>query len=112
MSYDAHITRKKFYADPEGPPITAQEWLAYVATDPQLRLDPSSKRHNATILGIQSQHPEPWLEWFEDDIYTENPDEAVLGKMLQIASALGARVQGDDGEIYRSAKLDDFYHED
>ena len=112
MGYDAHITRKKFWADTEGPRITAQEWLAYVATDPQLRLDPASKRHNVTILGIQSQYPEPWLEWFEDDIYTKNPDEAILGKMLQIASALGARVQGDDGEIYRSAKLDDFYHED
>jgi hypothetical protein len=112
MGYDAHITRKKFWADSEGRPITAQEWLAYVATDPQLRLDPTSKRHTVTILRIQSQYPDPWLEWFEGDIYTKNPDEAILGKMLQIASALGARVQGDDGEIYRSARLDDFYHED
>jgi len=52
------------------------------------------------------------LEWFQDDIYTKNPDEPILAKMLQIASALGARVQGDDGEIYRSANFQDYYHED
>jgi hypothetical protein len=112
MGYDAHITRKKFWAGTEGSPITSQEWLAYIATDSQLRLDPTSKRHSVTILGIQSEYPDPWIEWFDGNIYTKNPDEAILTKMVQIASALGARVQGDDGEIYRSGKLDDFYHED
>jgi len=110
MGYDVHITRKKFWAGDGGPVITADKWLAYVATDAQLRLDPTSKRHGVT-LDIQSQYPDPWLEWFEGDIYTKNPDEAILAKMLQISSALGARVQGDDGEIYRSANFQDYFHE-
>jgi hypothetical protein len=112
MGYDLHITRKKFWADEEGSPIKADEWLAYVATDLKLRLDPASKRHSVRFLDIQSQYPDPWIEWFDGDIYTKNPDEPILARMLQIASALGARVQGDDGEIYRSASFEDCYHED
>lgn len=111
MGYDVHITRKKFWASEDGRVITPDEWLAYVATDPHLRLDPTSKRHSVT-LNIESQYPDPWLEWFEGDIYTKNPDEPILAKMLQIASALGAKVQGDDGEIYRSANFQDCFHED
>ena len=88
MGYDVHITRKKDWAAEDGPVITAEEWLAYVATDPQLRLDPASKRYSVT-LDIQSQYPDPWLEWFEGDIYSKNPDEATRTKMLQIAAALG-----------------------
>jgi hypothetical protein len=111
MGYDLHITRKKFWANTEGPVITSGEWLVYIATDPQLRLDPASKRHSV-IIDIESEYPDPWLEWFEGDIYTKNPDEPILGKMLQIAAALNARVQGDDGEIYRSANFEDAYQED
>lgn len=110
MGYDLHITRKKFWADQDGPQITAAEWLAYVATDPQLRLDQSSQSH-AVKLSLESEHDEPWLEWFQGDVYTKNPDEPILAKMLEIAKALNARVQGDDGEIYRSANFQDFFHE-
>jgi hypothetical protein len=67
LGYDVHITRKKFWANLDGPVITAEEWLLYVANDPQLRLDPASKRHSVTI-DIQSEYPDPWLEWFEGDI--------------------------------------------
>lgn len=111
MGYDVHITRKKSWIDEEGPVITAEEWLQYVATDPQLRLDPASKRH-AVTLDIKSEYAEPWLEWFEGNIDTKNPDDAIRTKMVQIAAALGAKVQGDDGEIYRSGRFDDYYYED
>jgi hypothetical protein len=109
MGYDLHITRRKDWCN-EGSDITAEEWLAYVATDSQLRLDSTSKRHSVT-MDIKCQYPDPWLEWSEGCIYTKNPDEPILAKMLQIASALGARVQGDDGEFYRSANFEDTYHE-
>ncbi|HWY77064.1 MAG TPA: hypothetical protein VN281_15680 [Verrucomicrobiae bacterium] len=111
MGYDVHITRKKLWWNEDGPVITAEEWLRYVASDPQLRLDPTSERHSVTI-NIQSDFPDPWLEWFDGDIYSKNPDEAIRGKMIQIATALGAKVQGDDGEIYRSGKADDYYYDE
>jgi hypothetical protein len=110
MGYDLRITRRKDWCD-EGCDITTDEWPAYIATDPQLRLDPSSTRHGV-IMDIKCQYPDLWLEWWEGCIYAKNPDERILTKMLQIASALQAKVQGDDGEVYRSANFEDYYHED
>ena len=63
-------------------------------------------------MDVQSKYPDPWLEWFDGYIYTKNPDEPILSKMLEIATALGAKVQGDDLETYRSANFEDCYHED
>ena len=63
-------------------------------------------------MSVASKYPDPWLDWFEGDIYTKNPDEPILAKMLGIASSLGAKVQGDDGEVYRSADFEDYFHED
>ena len=111
MGYDLHITRKKFWIDANGSQITSQDWLSYIANDPQLRLRPDSKDHTATIL-IESEYPEPWLSWSDGNIYTKNPDLPILAKMLQIASALGAKVQGDDGEVYRSANFEDAVQEE
>jgi hypothetical protein len=110
MGYDVYITRKKSWVDETGPVITVDEWLAYVASDHELRLDPASKKHGV-ILNIQCSDPDPWLEWSDGSIYTKNPDEAFRTKMVQIAARLGAKVQGDDGEIYRSGRADDYYHE-
>ena len=108
MGYHVHITRKKHWADPNGAKISAEEWLAYVASDPQLRLLAGSKTH-LVITDIGSPRPSPELEWSENGyIWTNKPDEHMLAKMLQIASALGARVQGWDGAVYRSANLDDY----
>jgi hypothetical protein len=36
------------------------------------------------------------------NVYTKNADKRVLAKMLTLASRLGAKVQGDDGEPYSS----------
>ena len=36
---------------------------------------------------------------------TKNPDAPTIRKMLQIASALNAKVQGDDGEFYTEEYL-------
>ena len=112
MGYEVHVTRKKFWADEEDVSITALEWLAYVASDPWLRLDPHCKRHSVAILSERFPNAGPCLYWFEGNISTKNPNEEILAKLLMIASALGARVQGDDGEIYRTASLEDFYRED
>jgi hypothetical protein len=41
-----------------------------------------------------------WISHFRGNFSIKNPDEECLAKMRQIAKALGARVQGDDGEFY------------
>jgi hypothetical protein len=102
VGYDLHITRRKNWSE-AGNDITAEEWLAYVAKDPELSLFPENGPHFALWSG-KSKHADPWLDWFNGNVYTKNPDEALIDKMLAIARSLNAQVQGDDGEIYRSAQ--------
>src|SRR5712672_3318468 len=102
MGYDLHISRKEFHADEEGPQITLDEWQAYIASDPDLRAAPQYGKH-AVLMKVASKYPDPWLDWFEGDIHTKNPDKPIVEKMIQIAAKLGARVQGDDGEFYDDA---------
>ena len=100
MGYDLHITRRKNWSA-TGDDITAEEWLAHVERDPELSLWPENGPHTARWSG-QCQHTDPWLDWFKGNIYTKNPDAALIDKMVQTARALSAQVMGDDGEIYRN----------
>ena len=98
MGYDLHITRRKHWPD-TGDDITADEWLAHVRRDSELRLQPQAGPYFAEWIG-PSELDEPWLDWSNGQIHTKNPDRALMDKMVVIASQLGATVQGDDGEIY------------
>jgi hypothetical protein len=42
-----------------------------------------------------------WFDFSHGNIVVKNPDAAILRKMCEVAAALGARVQGDEGETYR-----------
>jgi hypothetical protein len=99
MGYELHITRAEFHACNEGHEITADEWMRYVQSDPELCSFPDNGAYFVQWSG-KSKYPDPWLDWFAGNISTKNPDKAIVEKMLQIAQALGARVQGDDGELY------------
>lgn len=98
MGYDLHITRRRHWSD-GGADITTDEWLAYVRRDPELRLRPEMGPYFADWSG-PCERDEPWLDWSKGQIYTKNPDAALINKMLAIACEFGAAVQGDDGEIY------------
>jgi hypothetical protein len=100
MGYDLHITRRTRWFD-SGRDITANEWLAYVAADPELVLQPGNSSYFALCSG-DSQLDQPWLDWADGQICTKYPDSSLITKMVAIAQAFGATVQGDDGEIYSS----------
>jgi hypothetical protein len=103
VGYDLHITRRADWADDGGPPITEEEWLRLVEADPELRLDPDNGPQHALWSG-PPEDPEPWLAWEErGEIFTKNPDAPLIRKMIQVAERLGAKVQGDDGDIYDEA---------
>jgi hypothetical protein len=102
MGYDLHITRRQHWGG-EGPEITAEEWLSYVAADTELSLEPQAGPYAAVWTG-PSELRSPWLDWEAGEIFTKNPDAALMNKMEAVANALGARVQGDDGEVYRHGK--------
>jgi hypothetical protein len=102
MGYDLHITRRTDWST-TGNDITADEWLAYVARDSELSLWPENGPCMARWTG-ESKHADAWLDWFQGNVYSKNPDEALILKMVQIAKELRGQVQGDDGEIYRSRR--------
>ncbi len=101
MGYELHITRAPDWAENEDDYIRADEWLTLVEADAELTLDTRNGPHFARWSGL-SDHQEPWFDWFEGNIHTKYPDPMMLAKMLEIADKLGAKVQGDDGEMYES----------
>ena len=99
MGCDLHITRAGDWADAESAPITSEEWLSFVESDPELRLAGDNGPHFAVWSG-KSRYPDPWFDWSDGQVHTKNPDPALIEKAIQIAEQLGARVVGDDGERY------------
>lgn len=99
MGYDLHITRAESWSENDGAKTSADEWLALVARDPELTIMAEHGPHFATWSGA-SVNPGAWFDWFDGDVFTKNPDSATLRKMIALANLLGARVQGDDGELY------------
>lgn len=118
MGYEVHITRKAEWFEEEGPEITIEEWKNYVVSDPEMRLDGFAEAtiYDGNTLRVESpglsvwaaysKHEEAgnmaWFDHYKDRITVKNPDEEILIKMHTIASALEAKVQGDEGEIYDS----------
>lgn len=113
MGYDLHITRSgESDKDGGGPQIGADEWRALVETDAELHLRDGI---TATLPGGQAltipsldlaawtghpQHAEVPFLFHGGRVTVRNPDAVVLAKMIGLAGALGARVQGDEGEFY------------
>jgi len=101
MGYDLHITRKECWAEEEDERfITLLEWTAYVASDPEVISDPENP-HEDNYLYVRAAGD--WPLWFNSrlgNIYTKNPEQDVIEKMVNIAQTLNARVQGDDQEFY------------
>jgi hypothetical protein len=108
MGYDLHITRAPEVWESELHPITPEEWLRVVEDDPSLCLvgaDPKLNRSGFrgpyfAIWSGPSEHKIPWLNWLRGRVYSKNPDEALIKKLVEIAKRLKARVIGDDGEVY------------
>src|SRR5215208_470820 len=108
MGYYIYMTRRKDRCDEDGPVITEDEWRALVGADPELSFNDPRDPLVATWIG-SSIYPETLFDYCLGNIDTKNPDPPVIGKMLQMAEKLGAKVQGDDGEVYRSPT--EFYEE-
>jgi hypothetical protein len=113
MGYDLHITRKELWSDEDDlRNIPLEEWLAYIELDPELEIsekyqirDPDKEGSSKAAPGFcewlgHSTDDDGWFDYFQGCISTKNPDDETIRKMLSIARALNARVQGDDGEVY------------
>jgi hypothetical protein len=100
MGWEVHKTRADHWLDSHMRPITADEWLALVAADPELRIDEANGPYFAVWSGPCSYPQGGWFDWADGCVSTKQTDRAILGKLLRLAADLGAVVQGDDGEVY------------
>jgi len=114
MGYDLHITRAADWAESDSRPITLDEWRRYVASDREMHMqriaevtcpDGSILRYESEGLAVWVPRSHPaeervWFDWRRGQIAVNTPDDEVVRKMVCIAGALNARVQGDDGEYY------------
>ena len=97
MGYDLRVTRALDWDANEGLEIDPGEWMEIVDADAELIPDAASGPY-AVRYGSAG-----WLDWYAGNIFATDPDHATVNKMLSIAEALSAAVQGDDGEFYDSA---------
>ena len=107
MGYDVHITRAEDWADNEGREIAPDEWLVLVRSDPELILTSENGEYFVIWRGT-AKYPETWFDWRAGNITTTHPDRATLRKMFQLATALEAKVQGDEGEVYDEESIESF----
>ncbi len=101
MGYNLYVTRAVDWSSNSGNEISPQEWLSVVDGDPSLVRFSANGPYFA-LWDRADQPDSPWIDWFGGNLYSKNPDRAVLGKLLEIANRLHARVQGEEGEEYRS----------
>jgi hypothetical protein len=104
MGYDLHITRREYWSDEDGPEISLDEWMSYRSHDTELAQDPNNEGLESTIFVTRSEKWPLW--WSRGEIYTKNPDDLVISKMVRIPAALNARVLGNDDAIYGSDPSD------
>lgn len=112
MSYDLSITRSDGDSEAEVP-ITEAEWNTLVANDPELEPTPEvavtnprtgeriTMRGNGMTTWRSSTGRTVGLLFSHGRIsFRATDDQVVMAKMRQIAAALDARIQGEDGEWY------------
>lgn len=99
MDYTLHITRAADWFDTAGAEIALEEWLALVAGDPELVPDPADGPYVA-VWRPAGGAEDGWLDWHMGRLFTTAPSQPFLAKMAAVAAALGAKVQGDEGERY------------
>lgn len=107
MGYDIHITRREDWWDEDGPEIATHEWEALVESDTELSMLPPPPGWSGPSqwTAVMTTHPREEqlgtaLHWEAGEISAKNPSDTLIAKLRQLARALNARVQGDDGEYY------------
>ena len=116
MGYDVHISRSANWLDSTASPISLEEWLAYVARDPEMELEDEAIARIETepVLGYSnpglavwtaySGHDpdgnKAWFDFCDGRVVVKNPDEEILTKMKAVSMEFRAFVVGDDGEHY------------
>ena len=101
VGFQIHITRKEFWSDEEGPAISEKEWTALAASDPSMR---PKKNGDVAWVGYSKHVPGRKEARFRlasnGNVVLRFPDREIRAKMYRMAIRIGAKVQGDGGELY------------
>ncbi|MEP1231191.1 MAG: hypothetical protein ABJG88_10985 [Litorimonas sp.] len=102
MGYDLHIHRKENWFDENSSkPITYEEWQTVAKADKDLEvigtagdiLSYGSTNSNTDTVGFH---------WTQNEIQVTFRGNAAIIKAYELAQILGAKLQGDEGEVYRT----------
>jgi hypothetical protein len=99
MSYAVHITRATTWPASAQTPITLAEWRSVIDADPTLEPDDDDTAA-ASWNGHLEPEDRPEFFWVGGRIVIQRPDVHAVGKAVELARVLRARVIGDDGEVY------------
>lgn len=103
MGYDLHVTRASHWTRTAGSQITEDEWTKVSTADPDLQQDQSNGANAVVWVDAEGQR-RGWFDWYDGVVYTTDPDRATVAKLMELATRLGARVQGDSGEFYAAVE--------
>jgi hypothetical protein len=113
LGKDLHITRKADWSDAEGAEIGLEEWLNYVGSDKSMLLLGEDAKGAPVVRdetlavwtgwsGRVEGQREAWMWLSHGNVMARDADGALRRKMFLIADGLGAKLQGDGGEVYNS----------
>jgi hypothetical protein len=106
MAYDLHIVRTEDWTEAASAPITKQNVDALIAADSEWAwstadyVDMSDETGVSTRYYMINWRGQPCFWWYRDQIQCSGPDLAQQTKLVQMARALNAYADGDDGEVY------------
>jgi hypothetical protein len=131
MGYDLHIHRRKWWHE-DGNDIALSEWKAVCDADLSLEMTGKATAtvpQTGAVIELESEGmtlwtgkrpkkfvflkgnaPSTWFDFNRGAITTSGANVAIIAKACEIAEALAARVQGDEGEFYRPDGS--YYNED
>jgi hypothetical protein len=79
-------------------PITPEDWRRAVCTDPELEFPDRGRKRVLWVDQVGDERGRMLLH--NGRVVAKNPGQDLIAKMIILARLLGARVQGDDGEVY------------
>lgn len=100
MGGDLHVTRAGEWWESDSAPITLGEWIAYVDACDDLRIE-----RDGSAIWMGHPHHEGAGVRFSfpgDHVTAQQPDAVTTTRLHEIAAALGARVQGENGELHEA----------
>jgi hypothetical protein len=97
MGYHVTILRTR---GGEPDPITRAELDHLLSARPDLR--EAEEDGFRIIAGKRTDGSDVSVAWTDGELWAKNPDDETVQWMLELASALGARVRGDELETYRT----------